>query len=258
MKVSSIAINKHLSRGGVQIRENIAEQPIKKLHSFNVDAAVWKTAPPTLSLMTRGAIERTRSGATKAPPACLSLPAGRSGSKLSVLYKKASLRPSTVARGTTERRGGHGTILRNRRERSGAYDYVRHAYRRALLSGGTPQTWGPGPILQLLLSHGEGGRLRGLWGMELGRGVATASHGADVATDGPARHVLILLVQAPDGHHGRARAMARHCWRRSRECSLSTPGGGRIGSIRGRRESILILGQLRMAQEHYFPWRPEW
>ena len=38
------------------------------------------------------------------------------------------------------------------------------------------------------------------------------------------------------------RAMARHRWRHSqyvgsRECSLSTPGGGRIGSIRGRRES---------------------
>ena len=61
------------------------------------------------------------------------------------------------------------------------------------------------------------------------------------------------------------RAMARHRWRHcstwgSRECSLSTPGGGRIGSTRGRRVQAERRSEeaVRMAQEHYFPWLPEW
>ena len=50
------------------------------------------------------------------------------------------------------------------------------------------------------------------------------------------------VVQAPDGHHGCARdgpapatAGATRTWG-SRECSLSTPGGERTGSTRGRSE----------------------
>ena len=41
---------------------------------------------------------------------------------------------------------------------------------------------------------------------------------------------------------------------------LDTPGGGRIGSTRGRRgrPGAPLEEVVRMAQEHCFPWRPEW
>ena len=88
---------------------------------------------------------------------------------------------------------------------------------------------------------------------------ASARMGYRRATD-TLRHSPV--VQAPDGHHGRA-LRARHAgtthstWG-SRECSWSTPGGGRIGSTRQAR-SRRSAAQRRCEDgaEHYFPWRPE-
>ena len=89
--------------------------------------------------------------------------------------------------------------------------------RRALLPGGTPQTRGPRthPPAPSLAWAREGGRLRGLWGVELGRGVATGggsvagrpdvvgAHGLQTALRGTSAYPPV--VQTTDGHHGRTR-----------------------------------------------------
>ena len=140
---------------------------------------------------------------------------------------------------------------------------------------GHPRHGDPGPILQLLLSHGRvERRLRGLWGVELGRGVATGggsitrgadvmgTHGLQTAQRGTCAHSPV--VQAPDGHHGRARdgpaplaPLAVRGAHASAARALQAEGGSGAPEAGGEQAEAPLGGEVvRMAQEHYFPWRP--
>ena len=132
-------------------------------------------------------------------------------------------------------------------------DYVRHA--RALdaryYPAGHPRHGDPGPILQLLLSHG---RVRGAvfgaygewsWDVEWLLEEA-ASHAAQTSwarmgyrRPSEARALILQWYRRRMGITV-VRAMARHRWRHSQYVGLTRvqlEHSGRIGSTRGRRES---------------------
>jgi hypothetical protein len=189
----------------------------------------------------------------------------------------------TIHRGARDYREARGT-----RDQSGAVearaqrvhtDYVRHARRMDAhhYPPGHPRHGNPGPIHQLLLSHG---RVRGAvfgaygewsWDVEwlleeaASRAAQTswARMGYRRATE--ARALILQWYRRRMGITV-VRAMARHRWRHSQYVGLtrvqlehSRRRADREHQRQAREQAERRSEEVvRMAQEHYFPWRPEW
>ena len=100
------------------------------------------------------------------------------------------------------------------------------------------QAWGQAPSRGAVFGHMESGAgtWSGCWRRRR-RPAARRRHGRAWATDGPRRRrAHSPVVQAPDGLIWPGTAGATRSTWGSRD-SLSTPGGGRIRSTRGRRGS---------------------
>ena len=189
----------------------------------------------------------------------------------------------TIHRGARDYREARGT-----RDQSGAVqaraqrvhtDYVRHA--RALdaryYPAGHPRHGDPGPILQLPpLAWAREGAVFGAYG-EWSWDVEwlleeAASHAAQTswARMGHRRpsEARALILQWYRRRMGITvvRAMARHRWRHSQYVGLtrvqlehSRRRADREHQRQAREQAERRSEEaVRMAQEHYFPWRPEW
>ena len=188
----------------------------------------------------------------------------------------------TIHRGARDYREARGT-----RDQSGAVqaraqrvhtDYVRHA--RALdaryYPAGHPRHGDPGPILQLLLSHG---RVRGAvfgaygewswdveWLLEEAASQAAQTSWARMGYRRPSEaRALILQWYRRRMGITVVRAMARHRWRHSQYVGLTgvqlehaRRRADREHQRRAREQAEARSDEVvRMAQEHYLLWRPE-